>query len=106
MTNYDYILLEEGLFSESVSEFQKIRIEPKMKLRLHDSFSTILMVEQGLGYSIMPMDEETEALYQIKSFDMIPAISRSINLLQKNDGLLTNGAKNFAKFVQTHRDAL
>ncbi|MCK8627374.1 LysR family transcriptional regulator [Fructobacillus cardui] len=106
LTNYDYILLEEGLFSESVSEFQKIGIEPKMKLRLHDSFSTILMVEQGLGYSIMPMDEETEALYQIKSFDTIPAISRSINLLQKNDGLLTNGAKNFVKFVQTHRDAM
>ncbi|CAK1231294.1 DNA-binding transcriptional regulator [Fructobacillus cardui] len=106
LTNYDYILLEEGLFSESVSEFQKIGIEPKMKLRLHDSFSTILMVEQGLGYSIMPMEEETESLYQIKSFDTVPAISRSISLLQKNDGLLTNGAKNFVKFVQTHRNAL
>ncbi|CAK1232638.1 LysR family transcriptional regulator [Fructobacillus tropaeoli] len=106
LSNYDYILLEEGLFSESVSEFQKIGIEPKMKLRLHDSFSTILMVEQGLGYSIMPMDEETESLYQIKSFDTVPTISRSISLLQKNDGLLTNGAKNFVKFVQTHRNAL
>lgn len=100
LADYDYILLEEGLYSESMAEFEKSGVQPKMKLRLHDSFSTILMVEQGLGYTIMPMDAETEKLYQIKSFNTKPEISRTISLIQKNDGLLTNSAKNFINFVQ------
>ncbi|GAP00381.1 LysR family transcriptional regulator [Fructobacillus ficulneus] len=95
-----YLLLEEGLFSESLAAFKAIGLEPKVTMRLHDSLSTILMVEQKIGYSIMPMDAETEKLYQIQSFEIDPVISRPISLLHRPQGLLTSTAKHFIAFAQ------
>lgn len=45
LTKYPYILLEEGLHSESLSQFKSAGLKPHIKMRLHDSFSTLLMVE-------------------------------------------------------------
>lgn len=106
LTKYPYILLEEGLHSESLNQFQAAGLEPRIKMRLHDSFSTLLMVEQGLGYTIMPVDQALEDQHQIRILPTNPIITRKIGLITKNEILMTSAAEKFKLFVQKHAQEL
>ncbi|MHA8138549.1 LysR family transcriptional regulator substrate-binding protein [Lactobacillaceae bacterium Scapto_B20] len=101
LASLPYVLLEEGLFSESLSVYNDVDIQPHVKMRLHDSFSTLLMVEQGIGYSIMPVDNDFEKQYQIKIFDTTPVIKRQISLVSKDESIMTASAKRFIKYIKS-----
>ena len=49
-----FLLLEEGAFSETLTAFHAEQIEPDIKLRVHDDYSILSMIEEGLGVSIIP----------------------------------------------------
>ncbi|CAJ1191566.1 LysR family transcriptional regulator [Fructilactobacillus sanfranciscensis] len=106
LTKYPYILLEEGLHSESLSQFKSAGLKPHIKMRLHDSFSTLLMVEQGLGYTIMPVDQSLDDHHQIRILPTSPIITRKIGILSKNEILMTSAAEKFKKFVKKHAQEL
>ncbi|MHA8263465.1 LysR substrate-binding domain-containing protein [Lactobacillaceae bacterium Melli_B3] len=101
-----YVLLEEGLVSESLSVYNEINIQPHIKMRLHDSFSTLLMVEQGIGYSIMPMENEFEKQHRIKSFDTVPSIKRQISLVNRDESIMTSSANRFIKYIKKNPNCL
>ena len=46
-----FLLLEEGVYSEPLEAFHAAGITPNIKLRVHDDYSILSMVEQGLGAS-------------------------------------------------------
>ena len=48
-----YLLLEEGCYSEPLEAFRKMEITPNIRLTMHDDYSILSMVEQGLGYSLL-----------------------------------------------------
>ena len=48
-----FLLLEEGAYSEPLEAFRAAGITPNVKLRVHDDYSILSMVEQGLGVSIL-----------------------------------------------------
>ncbi|WP_429971727.1 LysR family transcriptional regulator [Fructilactobacillus sp. Tb1] len=106
LTKFPYILLEEGLHSESLNKFHEIGLKPTIKMRLHDSFSTLLMVEQGLGYTIMPVDQQLEEQHNIRVLPTNPIITRKIGLLSKNEILMTTAAEKFIVFVKKHASEL
>lgn len=53
LANEPFLLLEEGAYSEPLEAFHAIGITPNIKLRVHDDYSILSMVEQGLGISIL-----------------------------------------------------
>lgn len=106
LTNFPYILLEEGLLSESLSKFADVGLKPRVKMRMHDSFSTLLMVEQQLGYTIMPVDPQIEANQHVRVYATKPQIKRKIGVISKDNPIMTTAAQRFLKFVVQHADEL
>ncbi|WP_395319787.1 LysR family transcriptional regulator [Fructilactobacillus frigidiflavus] len=106
LTSYPYILLEEGLHSESLNQFRAAGLKPHIKMRLHDRFSTLLMVEQGLGYTIMPVDQSLEDQHQIRILKTNPKITRKIGIITKNEIIMTSAAEKFKAFIQKHAHEL
>lgn len=47
------ILLEEGHYSEPLEAFSSVGLKPNVRLRIHDDYSIMTMVEAGLGFSIL-----------------------------------------------------
>ena len=44
-----FLLLEEGAFSETLTAFHAEQIEPDIKLRVHDDYSILSMIEEAWG---------------------------------------------------------
>ena len=64
------------------------------------------MVEQGLGYTIMPVDQSLDDHHQIRILPTSPIITRKIGILSKNEILMTSAAEKFKKFVKKHAQEL
>ena len=48
-----YILLEEGHYSEPMEAFETAGITPNIQYTIHDDYAIMMMVEAGLGVSIL-----------------------------------------------------
>src|SRR5690606_10469120 len=48
-----YILLEEGHLNEPLEIFKQHHLQPNIQFRVHDDYTIMAMVENGLGISIL-----------------------------------------------------
>ena len=92
-----YLLLEEGAYSEPLEAFHKADIQPNIRLAVHDDYSIISMVEQGLGYSIMANLVLKKADYRVVSRPIMPPIVRTLAIVMKDKRSLPLAAKTFLK---------
>lgn len=101
-----YLLLEEGAYSEPLDAFQRAGIKPNIRLTIHDDYSIMSMVEQGLGYSILAELVLHRTDYNIVARPVVPSIIRTLALVMKDKNSLPIAAKVFMKYLMNSVDAL
>lgn len=106
LKNKPFLMLEEGLYSEPLEAFHENGIEPNVKLRVHDDYSILSMVEAGLGFSILADLVLQKQSYNVVIRPLIPNVQRRIGILQKPRELMPIASQQFVDFIIQHRNAL
>lgn len=101
-----FILLEEGGYSEPLEAFRAAGITPKVKLRVHDDYSILSMVEQGLGVSILAELVLHKTSYDIAALPIEPAIMRTMGIVTKDKNRLPLASKEFIRCLLEHKEQL
>ena len=101
-----FILLEEGGYSEPLEAFRAAGITPKVKLRVHDDYSILSMVEQGLGVSILAELVLHKTSYDIAALPIELAIMRTMGIVTKDKNRLPLASKEFIRCLLEHKEQL
>lgn len=101
-----FLLLEEGVYSEPLEAFQAAGISPRIKLRVHDDYSILSMVEQGLGVSILTELVLHKTNYRIAAVPIDPPIIRKMSIVTKDQHTLSLASKAFIRCLLEHRGML
>lgn len=97
-----FLLLEEGALSEPLEAFHQKGLEPAIKLRVHDDYSILSMIELGLGISILPELVLRKTDYQVAVLPIEPAITRKIGLVLKGNHALPIASKYFIEHLNSN----
>lgn len=101
-----FLLLEEGAYSEPLEAFRAAGITPNVKLRVHDDYSILSMVEQGLGVSILTELVLHKTGYDVVALPIEPAIIRTMGIVAKDKNSLPLASKAFIRCLMSHREEL
>lgn len=96
------VVLEEGSLSEPLAAFQANGLEPHIRLRVHDDYSILSMIEAGLGVSILPELVLRKTNYQVAILPIKPMVIRKIGLIAKEKNALPLASKYFIDFLFEH----
>ena len=94
-----YLLLEEGCYSEPLEAFRKAGLQPNIRLTMHDDYSILSMVEQGLGYSLLAKLVLRKTAYSVAVLPVEETILRTLALVVKDKKALSAAAKTFMQFI-------
>ena len=98
-----FLLLEEGAYSEPQEAFRAAGISPDVRLRVHDDYSILSMVEQGLGVSILPELVLRKTNYDVAVLPIEPAIIRTMSIVTKDRHTLPLASKEFIRYLMEHK---
>ena len=101
-----FLLLEEGAYSEPLEAFRAAGITPNVKLRVHDDYSILSMVEQGLGVSILTELVLHKTSYNVVALPIEPAIIRTMSIVTKDKNTLPLASKAFIRYLMDRRNSL
>lgn len=101
-----FLMLEEGTYSEPLEAFQAAGITPNVKLRVHDDYSILSMVEQGLGISILAELVLHKTSYDVVALPIEPAIIRTMSIVTKDKHTLPLASKEFIHDLMEYRETL
>ncbi|MCH4165356.1 MAG: LysR family transcriptional regulator [Lentilactobacillus diolivorans] len=101
-----FLELEEGILSEPMEAFRKAGLQPEVRLRVHDDYSIMSMVESGLGVSILPELVLRKTDYDIKILPTKPIITRKIGIVKKDREVLPLASQKFIKYLFSQVDKL
>lgn len=101
-----FLMLEEGSYSEPLEAFRKNGIQPNIKLRVHDDYSILSMVEAGLGFSILADLILRKQNYQVAIRPLSPNLHREIGILTKPHELMPIASQRFVDFIIGHQNEL
>jgi len=99
LTNEPYILLEEGELNEPLTVFQQNNFELNIQYRVHDDYTIMSMIEQGLGISILPKLVLSRCPYNIVTKAISPSVVRTISLAYKDKRVLPIASRYFIDFI-------
>ena len=97
-----FILLEEGVYSEPLAAFHAAGLEPNIRMTMHDDYSILSMVEQGLGVTILPELVLRKQSYKIAMLPTEPMVTRRISILSRDRNELSIAAKTFIRYLIDH----
>lgn len=106
LAKYPFLVIEEGNLSRPLEAFHEQELEPKIRLRVHDDYSILSMVENNLGVSILPELVLRKTNYQIAILPIKPAITRKIGFVAKEKNELPLASKYFIDFMVAHKKEL
>lgn len=101
-----FLLLEEGAYSEPLEAFHATGITPNVALRVHDDYSILSMVEQGLGVSILTELVLHKTSYDIVALPIEPAIIRTMSIVTKDKNTLPLASKEFIQYLLANKSKL
>lgn len=101
-----FLVIEEGSLSKPLEAFRQKGIEPQVKIRVHDDYSILSMVESGLGVSILPELVLRKTNYNVAILPISPAIIRKIGLVMKDKNALPIASKYFIDYLLASVDSL
>ncbi len=101
-----FLLLEEGAYSEPMEAFIVAGVSPNIRMRVHDDYSILSMVEQGLGFSILTELVLNKTSYDIAAVPIEPPIIRTMSIVTKDKRTLSIAAKEFIRCLKAHKDEL
>ena len=99
LLNEAFILLEEGELSEPLEIFKEHDLQPNIEYRVHDDYTIMSMIENGLGISILPQLVLNKVSYRIVTKEITPPIVRTIGIAYKNKQTLPIASRNFIDFI-------
>lgn len=94
-----YLMLEEGCYSEPLEAFRRAGITPNVRLTMHDDYSILSMVEQGLGYSILAELVLKKTAYDVAALPIEEPVLRNMALVMKEKKGLSAAARTFLRFI-------
>ena len=94
-----FLLLEEGIYSEPLAAFRAAGLEPTICMTMHDDYSILSMVEQGLGVTILPELVLRKQSYDIVTLPTEPMVMRRSSILTRNKDELSIAAKRFIELL-------
>lgn len=101
-----FLMLEEGAYSEPLEAFRAAGITPNVKLRVHDDYSILSMVEQGLGVSILTELVLHKTGYDVVALPIEPAIIRMMSIVTKDKNTLPLASREFIRCLMEYRETL
>ena len=101
-----FLMLEEGTYSEPLEAFRAAGITPNVKLRVHDDYSILSMVEQGLGVSILTELVLHKTNYDVVALPIEPAIIRMMSIVTKDKNTLPLASREFIRCLMEYRGTL
>ncbi len=105
LVEYPLIALDEGSTPNSAEEaFLAAGLTPKLKFLVHDDYTILAMIEEGLGIGILPAAILKHTNYRFNSIKITPPISRRIGIAYQSDELLSTSAHRFIDFILEHLD--
>lgn len=104
--NEPYILLEEGRYSEPMVAFAAAGIVPDIEYTVHDDYTIMTMVEEGLGVSILAELMLRRTNYNIVCVPVNPPIRRTLAVAYKDRDCLPIASKYFIDYLLQHKDEL
>lgn len=101
-----FLVIEEGSLSKPLEAFHQIGLAPTVRLRVHDDYSILSMVETGIGVSILPELVLKKTNYNVAIRPLKPVVTRKIGLLSKSKHELPIASTYFIDFLFAHVDEL
>ena len=101
-----FLLLEEGVYSEPLAAFRAEGLEPNIRMTMHDDYSILSMVEQGLGVTILPELVLRKQSYDIAILPVEPMVYRRISIISRDENELSVAAKTFIRFLIEEQERL
>lgn len=101
-----YILLEEGDYSEPMTAFEAAGIQPNIQYTVHDDYAIMMMVEAGLGVSILAELILRRTNYDIVCLPVNPPVTRTLAIAFKDNDSLPIASKYFIDYLMEHKDRL
>ncbi len=106
LASEQFILLEEGGYSEPLVMFKSIGAEPNVNYTIHDDYAIMNMVEAGLGVSILAELMLRRIDYHLALRPTDPPIIRPISIIYKDSMSLSVAAKKFIELLRSRIDEL
>lgn len=94
------ILTDEGGINTVLTAFEKEKISPNIKYRIHDDHTILSMVEKGIGVSILPSMILDRASYRVKTVPIKKPVTRTVGISYLSDELLPIASKRFIEFLR------
>lgn len=91
LTSEPLIAAEEGNVSTVLAAFESIGQKPHIQYAVHDDYTILAMVEQGLGYSILPAMVLDRTNYAFRAVPTTPAIIRQIGVAYRDIEMNADG---------------
>lgn len=101
-----FLLLEEGIYSEPLAAFHAAGLEPNIRMTMHDDYSILSMVEQGLGVTILPELVLRKQSYDIVMLPTEPMVMRRISIISRDQHELSIAAERFIAFLIENQEQL
>ena len=101
-----FLLLEEGAWSEPLEAFRVTGVSPQVRLRMHDDYSILSMVEQGLGVSMLARLVLRKTSYRVVAVPMDPPVIRTLSLVMKDRECLSLAAQAFIECLMANQSSL
>lgn len=99
LTKEQFLLLEEGSLNEPMEAFKKANLTPNISLVAHDDYSIMMMIEKGLGVSILPELVTRRTNYKVEIRPITPIIKRSLGIVMPEKHLVPIASQRFIQFV-------
>lgn len=106
LTDEPYILLEEGHYSEPMAAFETAGMIPNIQYTIHDDYAIMMMVEEGLGVSILAELILRRTNYDIICLPLNPPITRTLAVGYKDWDSLPIASKYFIEYLMEHKNEL
>ncbi len=76
-----FLLLEEGVISESLEAFHTQNLHSNIKMCIHDDYSILSMIEKGLVVSILPELVLRRVSSDVANIPISPPVTRTVGIV-------------------------
>ena len=90
-----FLLVESGSYSEVEEAFAAAGTAPNIRLRVHDDYSLLSMVEQGMGVSVLTELVLRKTAYNVSVLPLDPPVIRTLAIVTKDRRTLPLAARVF-----------
>lgn len=101
-----FLLVEEGSLSEPLEAFAAQGLTPNVRFRIHDDYTILSMVEQGLGVSVLSEMVLGRTNHRVVVRPVDPPVTRTIGVAFQHKAALPIAARYFIDFLIKSRGCL